>query len=79
MAAVTLSGSSKNVVVFRGCPRGGVLSTLLWCLVVENLIARLNVGGIYMQCYVDDIRLLLVGKFPNMASGLIPYCRNVVR
>ena len=79
MAAVTLSGSSKNVAVFRGCPRGGVLSQFLWCLVLEDLIARLNEGGIYTQCYVDDICLLLVGKFPNMVSGLIPYCRNVVR
>jgi len=44
MAAVTLGGSSKSVVVFRGFPQGDVLSPLLWCLVVD-LIARLN-GGV---------------------------------
>jgi hypothetical protein len=62
-AAVNLSGSSKIVVVIRGCPQGGVLSTLLWCLVVEDLIARLNGGGIYAQGYVDVV--CLSGKFPN--------------
>jgi hypothetical protein len=44
MAAVTLGGSSKIFAVFRGCPQGDVLSSLLWCFVVD-LIARLN-GGV---------------------------------
>jgi len=78
MAAANLGGSSKNVAVFRGCLQGGVLSPLLWGLVVDDLIARLNGGGIYTQGYVDDICLLLVGKFPNMVSGLTPYCRDVL-
>jgi hypothetical protein len=76
MAAENLGGSSRNVTVFRGCLQRGVLSTLLWCLVVDDLIARLNGGGIYTQGYVDEICLLLVRKFPNTVSGLTPYCRD---
>ena len=49
LAAATLGGSSKIVEVSRGCPQGGVLSPLLWCFVVDDLIARLNEGGIYTQ------------------------------
>ena len=71
MAAATLGGSSKSVVVFRGCPQGGVLSPLLWCLVVDDLIASLNGDGIHTQGYVDDICLLLLGKFPNTLLGLM--------
>ena len=41
MAAATLSGFSKRVVVYRGCSQGGVLLPLLWCLVVDGLIAKL--------------------------------------
>jgi len=52
-------------MVSRGCPQGGVLSPLLWCLVVNELLARLNERGVYSQGYVDDICLLEVGKFPN--------------
>jgi hypothetical protein len=48
------------------------LSPVLWCLVVNDLIARLNGGGIYNQGYVNDISFLLAGKFPNMVSGFIP-------
>jgi len=32
---------SKRVVVSRGCSWGGVLLPLLWCVVVDGLIARL--------------------------------------
>ena len=68
---MTLGGLSKRVVVSRGCPQGGVLSLLLWFLVVVDLIARLNGGGIYTQGCVDDICLLAVGKFPKVVLGLI--------
>jgi hypothetical protein len=37
---------------------------------VDELIARLSGCGIYIQGYADDICLLVVGKFPNMVSGL---------
>jgi hypothetical protein len=46
MAAANLSRSSKIVVVFMDCPQGGVLSPIIWCLVVDDLITRLNGGGI---------------------------------
>ena len=79
MAAVTLGGRFKNVAVFRRCPQGGVLSPLLWCLVADDLIGRLNGDEIYTQGYVDDICLLLVGKFLNTLLGHMQYCRHVVR
>jgi hypothetical protein len=79
MTVTNLGGSSKIFAVFRGFPQGGVLSPLLWCLVVDDLIARLNGGRIHTQGYVDDICLLLVGKFPNTVSGFISYCRDVGR
>jgi len=59
LAVANLHGYSKRVVVSRGCPQGGVLSPLLWCL-VDDLIARLTGGGIYTQGYADDICLLAV-------------------
>jgi hypothetical protein len=53
----------------RSCPHGGVLSPLLLCLVVDDLLARLSGNGLLIQGYADDIRLLAVGKFPNTISG----------
>jgi len=43
LAAANLHGYSKRAVVSRGCPQGGILSPLLWCL-VDDLIARLSGG-----------------------------------
>jgi hypothetical protein len=41
--------------------------------VVDELLTKLNKGGIYAQGYADDICLLAVGKFPDTVSGLIQW------
>jgi RNA-directed DNA polymerase len=43
-----------EVKVTRGCPQGGVLSPLLWSLVVDDLLVKLNSRGYYAQAYADD-------------------------
>jgi hypothetical protein len=49
LAVAILGGVSRSVRVARGCPQGGALSPLLWCL-VDELIARLNGGwGLYSR------------------------------
>jgi hypothetical protein len=74
---VTLGGLTRSVAVSTGCPQGGVLSPLLWCLVNE-LLVRLNEGGVYSEGYADDICLLAVGKSPNTVSGLIQWALHTV-
>jgi hypothetical protein len=54
VVAANLNGSSVRVAVSRGWPQGGVLSPLLWCLVVDDLIAMFSGSGIYIQGYADD-------------------------
>jgi len=46
LATVAFGGVSRSVAVSRGCPQGG-LSPLLWCLVVNELLVRLNEGSVY--------------------------------
>ena len=55
-----------------------MLSPLLWCLVVDELLARLSEGGVHAQGYTDDTCLLAVGKFPNTVSGLIQWTLGAV-
>ena len=69
VAVVTLKEFSLKFVISRGCPQGGVLSPLLWCLVVDDLITRLSGSSVLIQGYADDICLLVVGKFPKTVSG----------
>jgi hypothetical protein len=46
---VTLGGSFRRVKVSRRWPQGDILSPLLWRLVVDKLIARLNGCGVYTK------------------------------
>ncbi|CAH2217843.1 jg22999, partial [Pararge aegeria aegeria] len=58
---VDINGTTKGIVA-RGCPQGGVLSPILWNLVVDDLITKLNTGGFYTIGYADDIVILISGK-----------------
>jgi len=60
-----------RVTVSKGCLQEGILSLLLWCLFIDDLMARLNMGCVNTQSYADDICLLAGGKFPNTVSGLM--------
>jgi hypothetical protein len=65
-----LSGETLRASAARGCPQGGVLSPLLWSLVVEDLLWELNSNGYYAVGYADDIPILINGKLPNTVRGL---------
>ena len=78
MAVATLNDISLGFAISRGCPQGGVLLPLLWCLVVNDLIVRLSGSGLFIQGYADDICLLAVGKFPNTVSGLMQWALSTV-
>ena len=45
---------SMRLEISRGCLQGGVLSLLLWCLVVDYLLDRLNGKAVFIQEYTDD-------------------------
>jgi hypothetical protein len=55
MAVATLKGFSVRLAISRGCLQGGVLLPLLWCLVVDDLLARLSGTGVFIQGYADDM------------------------
>jgi len=78
VAVATLNETSLRFMISRGCTQGGVLSPLLWCLVVNDLITRLSGCGVFIQGYADDICLLAVGKFPNTVSGLMQWALSTV-
>ena len=57
--------------VTRGCPQGEVLFSLLWCLVMDELMFTLNEDGTYAQGYADDLVIVISGKFPNTIRELM--------
>jgi hypothetical protein len=59
----TLSRETLRASVAKGCLQGGVLSSLLWSLVTDDLLLELINEGHYMIGYVDDIAIRINGKF----------------
>ena len=53
----TLCGS-----VDSGCQQGGVLSPILWCLVVDELLHQLSGEGYHPIGYADDILVIMRGQ-----------------
>lgn len=50
-----------QVRVKRGCPQGGVLSPLLWNMMVDELLDDLNEEGWNTYGFADDVCILLKG------------------
>jgi hypothetical protein len=50
---VEIRRSSVSVIVNRGCPQGGVLSPLLWNIVVDGVLRRLHSAHCQAQGYAD--------------------------
>lgn len=61
-----LSGSCVTVKATRGCPQGGVLSPLLWSLVVDELLDNLERRGFEVVGYADDVVIIVRGKFEDV-------------
>ncbi len=57
------SGDPQRAIVAKGCPQGGVLSPLLWNMVVNDLITTLNANHYYTIGYADDLTILISGRF----------------
>lgn len=53
--------SIKKIFARCGCPQGGVLSPLLWTLVINSLLKAFDGKNIYIQAYSDDVVILVLG------------------
>lgn len=54
---------SKRFKPKKGCPQGGCLSPLFWCLVLDSLIRELKNAGFEVIAYADDLAIAQRGKF----------------
>jgi retron-type reverse transcriptase len=74
----SLMGSNLTAQVVGECPQGGVLSPLLWNLVVDRLLVETNDLGFSTFGYADDIVIILQGKFANTVREFMQSPLDVV-
>jgi len=87
VAIAELQETKVSRVVERGCPQGGVVSPLLWNLVVHELLVILTTEfpELYTQGYADDISNLAVGYdlptvralFQRVLRRVLEWCHKV--
>lgn len=68
IATAKRGDSEIEANVARGCPQGGVLSPLLWCLVVDSLLHQLKAQAVFSVAYADDIVIVIPGLFASTVA-----------
>ena len=71
-----LGESTITVSTSKGCPQGGVLSPLLWSLIVDELLNNLVAMGFEVIGYADDIVLIVRGKHCETLSNRMQTALN---
>jgi len=74
----SIMGSSLTTKVIGECPQGGVLSPLLWNLVVDRLLTITNDLGFSTFGYADDIVIIIQGKFAHTVREIMEEALNMV-
>jgi len=74
----SIMGSSMTAKVVGSCPQGGVLSPVLWNLVVDRLLTITNDLGFSTFGYADDIVIIVHGKFAHTVREIMQEALNVV-
>lgn len=75
---VRLEEEQQLALIARGCPQGGVLSPLLWNLVINDLITKLNAQRYYTIGYADDLAILVPGKVTGTICNLTQQALRIV-
>ena len=62
MVSASMLGVDLTIAVARGTAQGGVLSPLVWNLVMDTLLRRMmHHPGAYSETFADDLTKLIVG------------------
>lgn len=67
-----------SVSVSKGCPQGGILRPLIYCLVKDSLLTILNSTGYYSQSFADDLVILIIGLFTSTISEVMQSALKLV-
>ncbi len=66
-----IQGVSALVKPRRGSPQGGVLSPLIWNIIMDSLLSTFQRDSVKVIGYADDILIYIKGSDPNSLAELI--------
>ena len=71
-----LGDATITVKTTKGCPQGGVLSPLLWSLIVDDLLDSLEALGFEIIGFADNIVIITRGKHGQILSSKMQTALN---
>ena len=75
---VNHNGNEITTLASRGYPQGGVLSNILWNMVVDSLLNTLNDNGYFTQAYADDIAVVITGRYTDTLCDLMQNAITII-
>ena len=76
--SLTLGGTSKTIQPTRGSPQGGVLSRIVWNMIMNTLLSRFDKGPVRAVGYAGDIILCIGGCDAKSMADLMQEAINMV-
>lgn len=64
-----LAGKQSTRLILRGCPQGGILSPVLWNLLIDGLLRHLRNKPCEVFTYADDVFLLSRARTLDLANA----------
>lgn len=74
----SVCGTSTSLNVTKGTPQGGILSPILWCMVIDSLLVELNQAGVFTQGYSDDVSSLTYGFSLSTVGDMMKNALKIV-
>ncbi len=71
LVSAEIQGLTKFVKPKRGSPQGGVLSPLIWNLIMDGFLSQFNKGPVKVLGYADDILIYVQGLNPNVMGEIL--------
>ncbi|XP_075167884.1 uncharacterized protein LOC142240049 [Haematobia irritans] len=66
-----LADYNRQATTTRGLPQGGVISPVLWLIILDEILSALSNRGIKVVAYADDIVIMVSGKFLDTISDVM--------
>lgn len=75
---IYIEGGQVKVTATKGIPQGGVLSLLLWIIIMNSLLKRLSDLGFISNGYADDLNINCIGNYLSTLTERIQAAMKVV-
>ena len=73
-----LQGVEQTIRPTQGSPQGGILSPLVWNLIMDSLLTQFQSGAVKAIGYADDVLLLIPGTDPSVMGNFMQDALNRV-